>query len=290
MRPRSYFSKAFVIQGITDRRLRRLIVFASSGPLQNIAPQVAIVPGFLHREFPDSGADGRLLIEAANDLGWHHGVIPVESTGRLLVNAKIIFNWLKRARDGPWVLASISKGGSDIAAAMQLDVRGEAFRNIVGWVDVCGILRGSPVVDRVSRQWFRMLGFRGLFALRRWCFASVLDCVAMAEPWKRDSTSPDHMNVVHAVGFPNEADFVRQLLVIFISQIGTLGPNDGADPLCTTPLQVARSGVPGIEVRRIITCGLDFRVQPLCRGLLRYAAGHQPVGGRRLERDTSRER
>ena len=187
----------------------------ASESLASIGPaQVVVVPGFLYREYPASGADGRMLIAASERLGWQVRTIEVSSTGRLSDNARTILDWLRQHARQPTVLASISKGGSDIVAALQQPDAAEAFRHVLGWVDVCGIIRGSPVVDHVSRQWLRMLGFRALFALRRWCFASVLDLRHSGGLLERGFTPPKQLQIVHVVGFPQQHDFVHPRLAL----------------------------------------------------------------------------
>ena len=233
-------------------------------------PKVIVVPGFLHREYPDSGADGRLLIEAAKQLRWEFEVVPTASTGRLVDNASLLLRFLAEHDERPLVLASISKGGSEVAAALQLDPSGAHFANVIGWVDVCGILRGSPVVDHVARQRIRMLGFRAVFALRRWTFESVMDLRYNGGTLANGFDAPDHMRIVHAIGFPQQEDFTLAKLRGFHQQIGRLGPNDGAillhDALRSPGVVYPVQGADHYMRPR-------FRVQPLCRGMLRYAAG-----------------
>ena len=234
--------------------------------------KVIIVPGLLYREYPGSGADGRMLIEAARQLGWDYEVISTASTGRLVDNAEVLLRYLENNSDRPLVLASISKGGSEIAAAMQLDPLGQHFASVVGWADVCGILHGSPAIDFISRQRLRTLGFRALFALRRWTFASVLD-LRYDGMLAAGFEAPTHINIVHAVGFPAEEDFTLTKLRSLHHQIGPLGPNDGVillhDALRAPGIVYPVRGADHYMRPR-------FRVQPLCRGLLRYAAGHEP--------------
>jgi hypothetical protein len=231
--------------------------------------QVVVIPGFLYREYPTSGADGRMLIEAAERLGWQVRVIEVASTGRLTENAHTILNWLKQHARHPTVLASISKGGSDVVAALQQRDAGEAFRHVVGWVDVCGIIRGSPVVDSISRKWLPMLGFRTLFALRRWCFASVLDMRYTGGVLEKGFTPPPHLRIVHVVGFPQAEDFVHRRLRSFHALMGSMGPSDGAILLHDSV------NAPGVVYP---VWGADHymrprhRTQPLCHGLLQYCS------------------
>jgi hypothetical protein len=230
---------------------------------------VGIVPGFLYREYPASGADGRMLMQAAGQLGWEVQRVPIASTGRLHDNARLILDWLLTRAGRPVILASVSKGGSDIAAALSHDDAAAAFRDVIGWVNVCGIIRGSPVVDHVSKQWWPMIGFRLLFALRRWCFASVMDLRHQDGPLQRPLAPVGRMQIVHVVGFPLEQHFVHPRLRAFHRLLSTAGPNDGAIML----LDTLRS--PGVVYP---VWGADhymrprYRTQPLCVGLLRYLA------------------
>lgn len=230
---------------------------------------VAVVPGFLYREYPASGADGRMLIDAAGQLGCVCSRIEVPSTGRLRDNGLAILAWLKKNADRPTVLASISKGGSDIVAALQHPDAGDAFRNVVGWVDVCGIIRGSPVVDVISRQRVAMLGFRLLFKLRRWEFSSVLDLRHAGGDLERGFEPPSHLRMVHVLGFPQKSDFVHNRLRSFHSQIGSLGPNDGSillNDVVNAPGQVYPVWGADHYMRP------RHRTQPLCKGLIQYVA------------------
>ncbi len=265
--------------GPAIREIDRLCDAGESGSLAlGVAVQVAVVPGFLYREYPASGADGRMLIEASERLGWQVRTIEVASTGRLGENSRTILDWLKQHARQPTVLASISKGGSDIVAALQQPDAAEAFRHVVGWVDVCGIIRGSPVVDHVARQWLPMLGFRTLFALRRWCFASVLDLRHSGGVLEQGFTPPKHLRIVHVVGFPQRDDFVHPRLRSFHALLGSRGPSDGAILLLDC-----------IEAPGVVypLWGADHymrprhRTQPLCQGLLRFAAGLSNSGGDR---------
>ena len=237
--------------------------------------RMLIVPGFLHQEFPESGADGRLVIDAAKQIGLDYEILPSPSTGRLVDNAKLLLNYLETHSDSRLVLASICKGGSEVVAAMQLEPTCEQFSNVVGWVNVCGVVRGSPVVDRVSKQRLRMLGLRFFFALRRWTMASLLDLRYEGGMLEAGFKPPSHMNIVHAVGFPTEEDFTLAKLRSFHHQIGDLGPNDGVI-LLHDALRAAGVVYPVLGADHYMRP--RFRVQPLCRGLLRYAMGHQPAG------------
>lgn len=248
-----------------DRQIERSSAEEKAATQSNL--QMAIVPGFLYREYPSSGADGRMLVEAAEKRGWAWERIPVASTGRLQDNAETIIRWLKQHGDRPTVLASISKGSSDVAAALRHPDAADAFANVVGWVNVCGIIHGSPVVDAILKKRLATLGFRTLFLLRRWCFRSVTDLGYHGGPLRNGFALPKGMKAVHAIGFPMEADMVHSRLRKFRQLVGGQGPNDGAILLMDT------IHAPGVvyPVR-----GADHymrprhKVQPILDGLLEY--------------------
>src|SRR5262249_15493069 len=59
---------------------------------------VVIVPGALYREFPHTGADGRLVREQAEAMGCRCELVPISTMGCLAENAAAICGWLSRCR------------------------------------------------------------------------------------------------------------------------------------------------------------------------------------------------
>ena len=81
------------------------------------AATLVIVPGGFYREFPGSGADGRVVREAATQLGCKAEIAPVKSFGSLAHNARFLDNWLCALPDKPIILASLSKAGAEVKLA-----------------------------------------------------------------------------------------------------------------------------------------------------------------------------
>src|SRR5713226_5414620 len=108
---------------------------------------LVIVPGAFYRENPRSGADGRILREQAERLGCPTGIIPIASRGTLKQNARIICDWLLDNREQPVILASLSKGGADVKMALAEPDATGAFKNVTAWVNLCGILNGTPMAE-----------------------------------------------------------------------------------------------------------------------------------------------
>jgi len=115
--------------------------------------ELAIVPGAFYRENPRSGADGHVVHEQAERLGWRTHLIPIDSTGSLHENAETICQWLSGHRQSRMVLASLSKGGPDVKMALAQSGAERAFESVVAWINLCGLLHGTPLADWLfSRQ------------------------------------------------------------------------------------------------------------------------------------------
>jgi hypothetical protein len=189
----------------------------------------AIAPGAFYKEFPHTGADGRLLGEAAKTLGCHVEVIPTASTGSLSDNAETILKWLSAHQDRPTILASVSKGGSDIKAALSRPGAAEAFRSVVAWISVGGILDGSPMVNWLLAKPLRLAIHRLLFWLRGYNFEVISDLLhGPGAPLSAPLVLPPQVHTIHVIGFPLTEHMTRRLTRLFRHRIAAAGPSDAA--------------------------------------------------------------
>jgi hypothetical protein len=188
---------------------------------------LVIVPGGFYRENPSSGADGRLVREEAAKLGCSTDLIPLESTGTLRQNAAIILDWLRARGERPVILASLSKGGADVKVALAQPEAAAAFRNVVGWVNLCGTMDGTPMAAWLrSSSAFATL-IRAYYRLRRLSldFMDDLRC-GPGSPLDFELRLPAHIHMISVVGFPQ-----REHLTNFVARrchqlMTPLGPND----------------------------------------------------------------
>jgi len=205
---------------------------APSRETESCAPpgdvKLVIVPGAFYREHPRSGADGRIVREQAERLGWPIDLIPVASTGSILENARTICHWLAERRDSRIVLVSLSKGGSDLKLALQQPGAKHAFERVISWINLCGILNGTPMADwmlsrRVgavlNRLYYRMLGVSLEFLrdLRREP-GCLLDFALEI---------PAHLQMITVVAFPLRRHLTSAMARRCHSRLGAYGPNDG---------------------------------------------------------------
>lgn len=207
-------------------------------PGTSIMPRVrvAIVPGAFYRENPRTGADGRVAREVAEKLELPVALIPISSTGSLAENARIISGWLLADRESPLVLVSVSKGGSDLKAALAQSDAAHVFARVIGWINLCGILDGTPMADwllspgllaRANRFVYRIRG-RSLDFLRD--MQRYPGC-ALDFPL----TLPAHLRAVHVIGFPLHRHLSNGLARRCHARLASFGPNDGSILLADTP-------------------------------------------------------
>lgn len=197
--------------------------------------RLAIVPGAFYRENPRTGADGQLAREVAQQLGLPVIVAPISSTGGLTENAGVLSEWLA-AQTKPLILVSVSKGGSDLKAALAHADAERAFERVIGWVNLCGILNGTPMADwllsasllaRANRFVYRIRGrsLDFLADMRRYP-GCVLDFPLAL---------PAHLRAVHVVGFPLHHHLHNGLARRCHARLESFGPNDGSILLTDAP-------------------------------------------------------
>jgi hypothetical protein len=187
--------------------------------------RVAIVPGAFYRESPGTGADGRLIRRAAAAARFPVADVPIRSTGTVAQNAASIAEWLRGNRHEPLILVSVSKGGSDLKTAFARADSAEVFAPVLAWINVCGILNGTPMADwllsnrfmaRANRLFYRMRG-------RSLSFLEDLRYERLNFPL----TVPAGVRVLHLLGYPLRHHLHNGLARRCHTRLSRFGPNDG---------------------------------------------------------------
>lgn len=239
----------------------------------NVDAMLVIVPGGFYRENPSSGADGRLLREQAEKLGCPTDLIPIASTGMLQENARIICEWLRSHRHRPVILASLSKGGADIKIALAQPDAAAAFEHVVGWVNLCGTLDGTPLAQWVhSLNPFAVL-LRTYYHLRGQNLRFMRDLhYGPGSPLDFRLSLPSHIRMLSIVGFPLHEHLSNAVARSCYRRLSPLGPNDGAlilgdvcaQPGLIYPLWGADHYLrPKTDVRELISAILRYLAEEL---------------------------
>lgn len=205
---------------------------------QTEAP-VIIVPGAFYRENPRSGADGRILREQGERLGCPTGIIPIASRGSLKQNGRIICDWLLQQREKPVILASLSKGGADVKMALAEPDAADAFKNVAAWVNLCGILNGTPMAEwLLSRNPAALLN-RLYYTLRGQGLGFLRDLgYGPGRPLDFALQMPPHVRMITIAGFPLREHLTTALARRCHRRLTHLGPNDGSlilSDVCALP-------------------------------------------------------
>ncbi len=219
----------------SDSAARPVLTPATSGnndaelPRENAPSLIAVVPGAFYVESPQSGADGREIIEDAKRLGIPTAVIPTGSFGALDDNGRIIREWLLKHAPAGTALVSLSKGGADVKWALNHADAAASFRNVGTWINISGITEGTPLVSWLLGRSYRSLLVRPLFLWRNYDFGVLhqLDYGPQSPlccPWN----IPDWLSVIHVLGFPLRKHLTNGLARRGHRRLAGYGPNDGA--------------------------------------------------------------
>jgi hypothetical protein len=237
-------------------------------------PRLVIVPAAFYRENPRSGADGHVVRAQAERLGWSVDSIPLVSDGSTSENARIVCDWLSSQRDSRLVLVSLSKGAADIKLALSQPAAERAFERVACWINLSGILSGTPLSDwllswqveaALSRLYYRALGVNTQFMrdLRR----------EKGGPLDFALRLPAHLQLISVVGFPLRRHMTSGLGRRCYDRVARFGPNDGVIVLADV---CAQPGVvyPIWGADHMLRSGADM--DRLLSAILRFAGERLP--------------
>jgi hypothetical protein len=216
--------------GPANSRLEAIVRDAKSTSvnLGVFADAFDVVPGAFYREHPNTGADGKNLCRTAARFGCRTHVIPTLSMGSSATNARIMCDWLLATTDERIILCSLSKGGADVLSALDQPDAKIAFKNVVAWLNVGGITRGSPTASWVlERAWLSFI-YRAIFWWRGQDFNFIRELRrgTHSQPKTRFEW-PATMKVFHVVGLPLTQHLCSRRTRRWHQRLSRYGPNDG---------------------------------------------------------------
>jgi hypothetical protein len=189
--------------------------------------RLLLAPAAFWREYPQFGADGAAVLAVARALGIDAEMIRTPSTGSVSENAHVIRQALAKEADGSVILASLSKGGADVRVALEQDPA--LTRKVRAWINVCGILHGSPLVDEMlDGPWWRRLAIRAFLARWRAGFGLIRELRhGPGAPLFARATAPAGVYVVNVVACPLSTHTAGAITKRHRT-LGSIGPNDGS--------------------------------------------------------------
>lgn len=217
-------------------------------------------PAWLYRSRPWNGADFRRPRQLLEANGIQTELLDLAEDGAVEDSAARIAAALREpaAPGRKRILVSTSKSGGEVALAVGGLLAPEELASVAAWINIGGLLQGTPLVDIGLNSWRKPL-VQFWFALQGWNWAGV---ESMATPIRRARFAtlrfPAHLLVVNFVGVPLSGDMT------FYSRAGyalleRFGPNDGvallADQIVPEGVTILQPGadhyfdLPDIDLR-----------------------------------------
>lgn len=213
-------------------------------------PPVWFMPGWFYVSQPGTGADLGRQRAAFARLGVPHRLLPIVENGTIEENARILAEEIRRLgpEADPVILVSVSKGGPEVAHALGHLLSPQESEAVVAWINVGGLLRGSPIAD-FATKW----PIRWLTPIYWWWEGldpgdSVPTMTSAAsEARLAQETIPEHVMIINYVAIPMSGD-VTEPAQFGYTRMRSDGPNDGLTPVVD---KLAHGG------RTIVGAGLD---------------------------------
>jgi hypothetical protein len=125
---------------------------------------VFLVPGWFYVTHGDeTGADFMAQRQTLGRMRIANRLVTLDENGTVEDNAKTVANAIREESTHHQILlVSASKSGPEVAQALGRELDQAASRSVVGWVSIGGVVRGSPIADRVLEPafcWFTELKF-----------------------------------------------------------------------------------------------------------------------------------
>ncbi|MCB1690835.1 MAG: hypothetical protein KDI33_20220 [Halioglobus sp.] len=189
---------------------------------------VLMVPGWGYQSSADeTGADLAKPRAIITGLGFETHLVEVEDNGSVESGADILVAaLLQHFRSGKKIiLVSASSGGPTVAMALN----DPAVANnplLVGWLNICGVLRGSPVIDTFL-TWPNSWLLRAVVFFEGWNYDDLLSLSQSRSTSRyQNFLPPPQLTIVNYIGIPFSGQ-VSDMGSLFYSILKAQGPNDG---------------------------------------------------------------
>lgn len=194
---------------------------------------VLAVPGWMYRRNPETGADLARPRAVLAQLGVASELVATVENGSVEENAAILAAAVRRhaAAGRTLILLSASKGGAEVAEALGNLLAPEAARAVRAWVNVGGLLRGTPLAD-LATTWPMSWLAAGYFAWRDQPPGESVASLRTDRSAARLARQrpPDGLRIVNFVGIPLSGHIGPHARFGY-GRLSAFGPNDALTPI-----------------------------------------------------------
>lgn len=195
--------------------------------------KILIVPGLFYLEYPDVGADGRLMQEIFSKNGFNAEIVAVNSRGSVSENKYMVRDALARQMSKKVWLLSISKGSADVRACLQ-DIHAANFPlNLKGWINFSGTFSGSILSDHRTDTQVKRLFLRLVSMLAGVNPAVAGEMSSKSAYWLTEPAFAQRIELIHVLGFPLRSH-IQPMLSHRFATLSKWGPTDGMIRLLDT--------------------------------------------------------
>lgn len=189
---------------------------------------VLFVPGWGYQSnAQETGSDLATPRGIIAGLGFENHLVALEDTGSVESNARILVAALDRhlSAGKKIILVSASSGGPTVALALSDPTIANNLQ-LVGWLNICGVLRGSPVIDAFL-SWPNSLLLRAMAFYEGWNYTDLLSLSrGRSKPRYDGFVPPAQLTIVNYIGIPFSGQ-VSELGRGLYDMLKAQGPNDG---------------------------------------------------------------
>jgi hypothetical protein len=189
---------------------------------------VLFVPGWGYLSSGDeTGSDLRTPRAIISAMGLENHLVEIGDFGSVEGSARLLVTALEQhlLSGKKIILVSASSGGPIVALALG-DPGIANHSQLVGWLNICGVLRGTPVIDTFT-PWPKSLVLRAASVFEGWKYSDLLSLSqASSTPRYASFVPPPQMTIVNYIGIPFSGQ-VSELGAHFYRLLKAQGPNDG---------------------------------------------------------------
>lgn len=209
------------------RREAEIVARRGSRDFSRSGVLVAYVPGMFYNENPDTRARGAALQRISRAMGLASTLVPIDQSAPPVENGRFICSYLRYSGAAKIVLASVSKGGSDVKMALAQCGGADYFRKVRAWINIGGLLGGTALVERMESSWAERWKTKLWFFSKGLQYKGLLGIGRQADnPLVQATRIPRHVQVVNIIGLPL-ARYVTPAARDSYGYLIRFGPNDG---------------------------------------------------------------
>jgi hypothetical protein len=194
--------------------------------------RLLVVPALYYQELPQYGGDGQAIAAIAQACGLRVTIAPLLSKGSLSDNAAIVWETLCRIEAEDILLLSLSVGGGEVRIMLADHVGSPQLERLVGWINICGLVRGVPLATQLLRNPLRRLHAQAICKMIGLDFGLVRELDPAHDFWQRMIVLPSTwraatLPVVNLIGVPLHSHVQQRSLFKRYGWMQAWGPNDG---------------------------------------------------------------